>query len=179
MDVLLSSDLGYRKSFGFHLKYFIRIEGIKSPIGCLSFAASGSYKLKDRDEHIGWSEEAKKARLNLVINNNRLIVFPWIKINNLISQVLAQAVVRVSSDWERKFGFKPLLMETFVDPSKFTGASYRAANWINVGTSAGRRGNNSGEKQILLFSLCIDYREKLCNKQSTPKAKSSVQSPEK
>jgi len=93
--------LGYKKNFGRHLKYFIRIEGIKSPIGCLSFASSGSYKLKDRDEHIGWNERAKKARLNLVNNNNRLVVFPWIKINNLISQVLAQAVVRVSVDWER------------------------------------------------------------------------------
>ncbi len=171
--------LGYKKNFGLHLKYFIRIDGIKSPIGCLSFAASGSYKLKDRDAHIGWSEQAKKARLNFVINHNRLVVFPWVKIKNLISQVLAQAVVRVAKDWQGKFGFKPLLMETFVDLSKFTGASYRAANWINVGTSAGRRENNSGEKQIFLFPLCTDYREKLCNKQSTPKAKPSVQLSEK
>ncbi len=167
--------LGYKKNFGLHLKYFIRIEGIKSPIGCLSFASSGSYKLKDRDEYIGWNDEDKKACLNLVINNNRLVVFPWIKIKNLISQVLAQAANRVPKDWEEKFGFKPLLMETFVDPSRFTGASYRAANWTHIGTSAGRRINNSGGKQIFVFPLCADFREKIRNNQSAPKAKPSVQ----
>jgi len=165
--------LGYKKNFGLHLKYFIRIEGVKNPIGCISFVSSGSYNLKARDEHIGWDEQDKNERLNLVINNNRLVVFPWIKINNLISQVLAQAVVQVSKDWERKFGFRPLLMETFVDRSKFSGASYRSANWIIVGTSSGRRKNNGGEKEIFLFPISSDYREKLCGRQAAPTAKSS------
>ncbi len=163
--------LGYKKNFGLHLKYFIRVEGIKNPIGCISFASSGSYNLKGRDEHIGWDEQDKKTRLNLVINNNRLVVFPWIKIKNLISQVLSQAAVQVPKDWERKFGFKPLLMETFVDSSKFSGASYKSANWISVGTTSGRRENSSGEKEIFLFPLSSDYRKKLCGSQASPKAK--------
>lgn len=113
-----------------------------------------------RDLWIGWHEPQRKKHLPRLINNSRFLILPWVHISNLASHVLARALKTVSSDWEYLFGLMPWLVETLVDPARFTGHCYRAANWIEVGLTTGR-GRQDREhalhghtpKHILLYPL--------------------------
>ena len=95
--------LGYKKLFGLSIKYFVYLEGLQNPVGCISFTCSTTYRQKDRDKWLGWSDEQRVQRLNWILNNNRMLIFPWIKIQNLGSKSLSLALLNVSSDWDRRF----------------------------------------------------------------------------
>lgn len=140
--------LGYKKNFGLHLKYYIRLEGIRDPVGCFSFVSTTTYHLKCRDIHIGWSREQREKNLNWIINNNRFLIFPWIKIENLGSKIFSLAKKQVPIDWEQKFNYKPVLFETYVDPSKFNGSIYKSANWLHIGQTSGNYNTNRTDKAI-------------------------------
>jgi hypothetical protein len=129
--------LGYKKNFGLHLKYYIHLEGIRDPVGCFSFVCTTTYHLKCRDLYIGWSKEEREKNLNWIINNNRFLIFPWIKIENLGSKILSIAKKQVPIEWEEKFNYKPVLFETYVDPSQFHGSIYKSANWLYIGQTSG------------------------------------------
>lgn len=107
-------------------------------VGLLSYSAC-AYHLADRDRWIGWTREQKEIRKNFVVQNSRFLVLPGEKNKNLPSKILSLCEKRLASDWENKFGFRPLLMETFVDPLFHTGISYRAAGWTHIGETAGFR----------------------------------------
>ena len=96
-------------------------------------------------------------RLTLIVNNSRFLIFPWIKIDNLASQALALAAEKVESDWFDSYGYRPVLLETFVDPAKYDGTCYKAANWQHVGNTTGRgRTEQSGDlKNTNKKYLCI------------------------
>ena len=126
-------------------------------IGALAFS-SASWSLKDRDAYIGWTEDARRANLNRVICNSRFLILPNVNVPNLASHVLSVTLSRVSADWEERYGIRPVLVETFVDP-RFTGACYKAANFTYVGKSAGRR--DGVAKQIFVRPLCRDWKEVL------------------
>lgn len=121
--------LGYKRPFGAHLRYFIVAKGCnEEKIGCLLFASS-SWALSSRDKWIGWKSWQRAKRLHLIIANSRFLLFPWIKVPNLASHVLSLIPNQIGIDWPQKYGYKPVLVETFVDSEKYTGTIYKAANW--------------------------------------------------
>lgn len=133
--------LGCRIAVGRHLKYFVYLD--QHLIGCLGFA-DAVLKLNLRDHWIGWNIEQREANLRLVINNVRLLLLPWVKVKNLASKILGQSAKTVPDDWQRFYQVRPVLMETFVETQRFTGTSYKAANWTYLGSTRGkgRRGMN-------------------------------------
>jgi hypothetical protein len=127
--------LGYKQAFGNRLRYFIRSRS--QPLGCL-FMGGAAKAIAGRDRWIGWSDRARLRNLPWVINNTRFLIFPWVHIPHLASHVLGHLARRVVADWQRQWGFSPLLMETFVDPRHFAGTCYRAAGWVELGQTSGR-----------------------------------------
>jgi hypothetical protein len=134
-------------------------------IGALSFS-SASWALRDRDKHIDWTEGARRANLQRVVCNSRFLIVPSVRVSNLASHVLGQCSGRIRADWASCYGIEPVLLETFVDPQRFSGVSYRAANWQHVGQTSGRRATNrqggGGAKDIYVYPLCHDWRQILC-----------------
>lgn len=154
--------LGYKKTFGSRLFYFI-VSGDKK-LGCMQFSAS-SWALKERDSWIGWTKENREKLLHLVVNNSRFLIFPWVHIPNLASHVLSLAAKQLPQDYMRIYYYEPVLLETFVDPGHFYGTCYKAANWDYLGTTygsgrTGKRGDVS-EKDIYMYPLCKDFRKYL------------------
>ena len=141
--------LGSGPLCGAQIRYLVK-SATHGYLGALSFSAA-SWTLADRDKFIGWSEEARRANLGLVVNNSRFLIAPGIKVKNLASHTLGLAIARLSGDWEQRYGIRPLLAETFVDPNHFAGTCYKAANWHHVGHTAGRRDNVP--KMIFLLPL--------------------------
>lgn len=127
--------LGAGPLVGAQLRYLIASE--HGYLGALAFSAS-AWQLAARDRWIAWSGAARQANLRRVVCNSRLLILPWVEVKNLASKVLALCVRRLGQDWEQLYGERPLLVETYVERGRFTGACYRAANWQWVGTTAGR-----------------------------------------
>jgi hypothetical protein len=154
--------LGYKHPFGASQRYFI-ISGAGQKLGCLLFAAA-AWALKARDEWIGWSEIDRSLRVNLIVNNTRFLIFPWVRVKNLASKALSLAVKRIRHDWQERYGYSPVLLETFVDLEKYQGTCYRAANWIYLGKTAGRgrmdryKERPLSRKAIYVYPLVVDFR---------------------
>ncbi len=161
--------LGHRVPFGAHLRYLIGIEDeCQTVVGCLQYS-SAAWRMRARDEWIGWNETARKAHLQRVVSNSRFLILPWVSIRYLASHVLSQAARRVVPDWEGRYGLTPWLLETLVDPARFSGTCYRAANWIEVGVTTGRgrqdrhhRRHGAQRKSVWLYPLRRDVRQRLC-----------------
>ena len=157
--------LGYSKPFGCTIRYFIVCE--KGRLGC-ALVAGASRAIKARDEWIGWSKPRRQQNLPWVINNTRFLIFPWVEIRHLASHVLGQLSRRVQADWQQRWGYEPLLMETFVDPAQYSGTCYRAAGWIELGRTTGQGLRRKGcaytttPKLIYVKPLSKDFRERLC-----------------
>ena len=126
--------LGYRKLPGRRIKYLARVG--TQPVAALSFSGPAP-KLEVRDRWIGWSPEEKKIHRSRLVNNSRFLILPGVRIKNLASHVLGQTLRRLPGDWEDRFGFAPWLVESFVDPVHYSGASYRAAGFLRLGQSKG------------------------------------------
>lgn len=158
--------LGYKRPFGAHQRYFILGKSGRR-LGCLLFASS-AWALAVRDEWIGWTERDRAQRLNRVVANTRFLIFPWVRIRNLASKALALAVQRIGADWQQRYGYAPVLLETFVETARYQGTSYQAANWIPLGLTAGRgrmdRHTRCLEtiKKIYVYPLVPDFRSYLC-----------------
>jgi hypothetical protein len=160
--------LGYKKPFGYVLRYFV--ESDRGLLGCMMF--SGAAKgLKVRDSWVGWKEKERLRNLAWVINNNRFLIFPWVRVKNLASHVLGQAERRMKGDWMERWGYCPVLMETFVDPRYYHGSIYKASNWEYLGMTTGeghiRKGKryNTTPKMIFVKPLVKDFRSLLCSDQ--------------
>lgn len=127
--------LGHKTLPGAQIRY-IAWSG-ETPLACLGFGAS-AWKVAPRDQWIGWSREQREARLSRIVGNARFLIFPWIRTKNLASRLLAIAARRLPKDWEERYGFAPVLLETFVECARFRGTCYKAAGWISVGKTQGR-----------------------------------------
>lgn len=146
------------KACGGQIRYLVKSSRY-GYLGGLSFS-SGLLALKMRDEYITWSEAARRANINSVVLNNRFLILPSVHVPNLASHVLSKILQRLSDDWKKRYNCVPLLVETFVDPTQFDGACYKAANWIMVGTSAGRW--DGVKKDIYLYPLDSKWKVLLC-----------------
>ena len=133
-------------------------------LGGLSFSAA-AWRVRCRDEFIGWSEDARKHTLQLVVNNSRFLIPPMVKVPGLASHVLAQCCKRLADDWQERYSYRPVLLETFIERGRFTGSCYRAANWNHVGatTGRGRQGTGTTTKDVYLLPLCNDWKTTLCS----------------
>jgi hypothetical protein len=166
-------DLGYRAPYGAQLRYWVRSArpGLP-PLAALLFT-SAAWRMAPRDRWIGWNDSLRQRHLPLVVNHSRFLILPWTQIPNLASHILARAAQRLPGDWLARYGVEPVLLETLVDPARYRGVCYRAANWIEVGMTQGRgRMDRSGRaegirKQIFLYPLHRHWRQRLC---STPPA---------
>lgn len=161
--------LGYRIPFGAHLRYFVRVEAPQPVrVGALQFS-SPAWRMAARDGWIGWSEMARRRHLQQVVSNSRFLILPWVRIRNLASSALALAARRLPADWEERYCVRPLLLETLVDPARFAGTCYRAANWIELGQTTGRgrqdrehRRHGACPKTIFLYPLTPKAGRTLC-----------------
>lgn len=158
--------LGHQLLPGAQLRYFVR--AADQVIALLSFGAS-AWKIKPRDEFIGWTSEQRPRNLHLIVNNARFLILPWIKYRNLASHVLARISRRLADDWQTRYAYRPVLLETFVEKPRFTGTCYKAANWQYLGDTQGRgkldRSHRKAHpvKSIWIYPLVSDFRQHLCS----------------
>jgi len=154
--------LGYRQIVGPSLKYMAYIQG--HPIACLSWGAA-AWKVACRDQFIGWSPSTRSRNLSFIVNNTRFLILPWVRIPYLASHLLSQNIKVLTSDWYQWYHYAPVLLETFVDSERFSGTSYKAANWLWVGRTNGRVKNDRDHqkplpvKEVFLYPLKKTFRE--------------------
>lgn len=158
--------LGWSGTVGENLKYLF-YDNRERVVGCLMFGA-GAWKVKPRDDFIGWSVAMRKSNLSMVVNNNRFLILPWVKVPHLASHILGRVCRRLQGDWQAKYNHAIYLVETFVQKDRFQGTCYKAANWLCVGQTQGRgkldvkRQSQLPIKDIWLYPLEVSFREKLC-----------------
>ena len=157
--------LGYTPMAGSQSRYFV-FAG-EHLVALLSFAAS-AWKLAAREQFIGWQEEQRQRNLPLVVNNARFLILPWIQSKGLASKILSLIQRQLPKDWLARYGYRPVLLETFVETPRHRGTCYQAANWIKVGQTAGRGKKCPTTKPILpikdiwLYPLHKYFRSILC-----------------
>jgi hypothetical protein len=144
-------------------------------LGGLSFSAA-AWRLTERDRWIGWDDASRAAGLSKIVANSRFLILPTVNVPNLASHVLSAATSRLSADWQTRYGIRPMLVETFVDGTRYRGTCYRAANWIALGQTQGRGRQDRSHsvkrvpKDIWVFPLQPDWRSHLCAGHEEPAA---------
>lgn len=157
--------LGYAAMSGSQIRY--NVFAGEQLVACISFCAC-AWKLKDCERYIGWSEEQRQRNLQLVINNARFLVLPWIQSKGLASKILSLAARQLPRDWKQRYGFEPVLLETFVEYERHKGTCYKAANWVNVGRTTGRGKKSTSHKRLIpakdiwLYPLRKNFSTFLC-----------------
>jgi Domain of unknown function (DUF4338) len=157
--------LRHVQPIGESLKFLVYAQ--QRPIACLAWSSAPRH-LASRDRFIGWSAETRRENLRYIAYNVRFLVLPWVSVRHLASHILARMARRLSADWQQVYGHPLYFLETFIDPQRFRGTCYRAANWIVLGSTTGRgkddiqhRGPNRPIKQVLGYPLCTDFRRRL------------------
>ena len=140
--------LGYKRLVGAQMRYAVEDGRTGRPLAMLGFSTA-AWKIAPRDRLIGWTPQTRENNLPLVVNHSRLLILPWAIVPNLASHILSIVRRRLPEDWRRQYAIDPVLIETFVETPRFTGATYRASGWINVGTTQGR-GRYDTKKQYAL-----------------------------
>ena len=161
--------LGYKPLPGAQLRYFVQSQ--IGTVALLGFSAA-AWKTAPRDQYIGWDPSTQKQNLKLVVNNSRFLILPWIRSKYLASRVLARATRRLADDWEARYNYRPMLVETFVQKDKYKGTSYKAAGWTCVGETQGRGKLDAHHrkavpvKTVWLHPLQKDFRKHLLESES-------------
>lgn len=156
--------LRYQQPVGEHLKYLIYAKG--QAIACLAWSSAVRH-LASRDGFIGWSAEARKHNLHLLAYNSRFLILPWVEVPHLASHILGRMAKLVPRDWQALYAHPIYWLETFVDPARFRGTCYRAANWLVLGRTTGRGKNAPSKKprfpvkEVLALPLTPHFRERL------------------
>jgi hypothetical protein len=127
--------LGFKTLPGAQLRYWVSAG--ERLVALLGFGAA-AWQCAPRDHFIGWTHEQRQQNLQLIVNNARFLILPWVRSENLASKILGLTARQLPQDWQYRYGIRPLLLETFVEKDRFTGACYRAANWLHVGQTQGR-----------------------------------------
>jgi hypothetical protein len=156
--------LGYEQPVGEHVKYLIWSRG--RPIACMAWSSAPRH-LASRDRFIGWTQQARKRNIRFIAYNTRFLILPWIRAPHLASHILSRVTARLSEDWTRMYGHPIWFAETFIDPERFRGTCYRAANWILLGRTTGRgkddltHRQNRSIKEVYGLPLTREFRELL------------------
>jgi hypothetical protein len=156
--------LGYKPLPGAQMRYLV----FSGPhlLAALGWGAA-AWCVAPRDQFIGWGDQLRQANLHLVVNNARFLILPWVNSRNLASRILAGLARHLPNDWKNRYGYQPLLLETFVERDRFRGTCYKAANWINVGQTKGRgkldrkHRHSLPIKEIYLYPLRKNFRKLL------------------
>jgi hypothetical protein len=157
--------LGYTPMSGSQMRY--NVFAGEQLVALLSFGAS-AWKLAGREPFIGWQEHERLKNLQLVVNNARFLILPWIQSKGLASKILSRIVSQLPNDWHQRYGYRPVLFETFVESPRHRGTCYKAANWINVGQTTGRGKKSTVHHQIIpikdiwLYPLHKNFASVLC-----------------
>ena len=157
--------LGYCRMGGAQLRFFVRASG--KLVSLLGFSAA-AWRVAPRDEFIGWTEDQRKRRLHLIVDNSRFLILPWVQGKNLASRILSHAARKLPEHWQDRYNYRPVLLESFIEKTRFAGTSYKASNWICVGQTLGRgkwdRENayDKPVKTIWLYPLERRFKEALC-----------------
>jgi len=156
--------LGYTRPVGEHLKYLVRAGG--RPIACFCWSSAPRH-LGPRDRHIGWSPAARKANIRFIAYQTRFLILPWVHVPHLASHLLGRMSRQLSSDWTELYAHPIYFTETFVDPQRFRGTCYKAANWTDLGLTTGR-GKDAPTmaptrplKRLFGLGLVKDFRRRL------------------
>lgn len=156
--------LGNPGIVGSYLKYIVYLDG--HIVACIGWGAP-AWRVAVREQFIGWTDFQKRKRLHLIVNNVRFLILPWIQIKYLASKILATNIRVLPADWQAFYGHRIVLLETFVDSSRFNGTCYQASNWICVGQTKGtaKRGNrhfyHGKLKAVYVYPLTKDFKEQL------------------
>jgi len=163
--------LGKGPLCGAQIRYLVE-SSLYGYIGALSYSGA-QWRLKARDAYIGWAEGARRSHLNEVVCNSRFLILPTVRVGNLASHILSLSLERLAGDWQERYGYEPVFVETFVDPERYLGTCYQAANWTYVGETAGE-GNiypngkkSEGCKAIYVYPLHRDWKARLCHEEKT------------
>jgi hypothetical protein len=156
--------LGYEQPVGEQLKYLVWSEG--RPIACLAWSSAPRH-IGSRDRYIGWDAAARRSGIRFIAYNTRFLILPWVRVEHLASHILGRMVARISDDWQQMYGHPIYFLETFIDPERFRGTCYKAANWVLMGrtTGRGKQSNsyvpNRSIKEVLGYPLTKRFRELL------------------
>ena len=160
--------LAYERPVGEHLKFLVWAGYPLGPrpIACLAWSSAPRH-LGSRDRYIGWSAEARRRNIRFLAYNTRYLILPWVRVPHLASHILGRMTSQLSAEWERMYGHPVYFAETFIDPTRFRGTCYRAANWKFLGLTTGRGKNdhtyepNRPIKEVLGLPLTPHFRELL------------------
>jgi hypothetical protein len=156
--------LGYTQPVGEHLKYLAFAQG--RPVAAFAWSSAPRH-LGARDRFIGWSAQARRHNIRFLAYNTRFLILPFVQVPHLASHLLGRMARQLSADWERAYGHPVYCLETFVDPQRFQGTCYRAANWIALGKTLGlgkdapNRTPNRSLKEVWVYPLTADFRKRL------------------
>lgn len=155
---------GERNLVGRQVKYLVVSE--HGYLGAVGFSAS-ALRLAPRDEWIGWTAEERRRHQDRVLNLSRFLIRPCVNCYNLASHVLGKCLRRVVKDFEERYGYRPWLVESFVDRDEHDGTCFQAANWERIGQTKGR-GRNDTEfrspesvKDVYVYPLVADFRRRM------------------
>lgn len=165
-DALLQGHhyLGYTRPVGEHLKYLVSAKG--RPIACFAWSSAPRH-LGPRDRFIGWSATARRQNIHFLAYNSRFLILPWVRVPHLASHLLGRLARQLSTDWQQCYGHPIYYLESFVDPGRFRGTCYRAANWHFLGLTQGlgkdatSKKQNRPRKEILGYPLTRQFRKLL------------------
>jgi hypothetical protein len=158
--------LGYTQPVGEQLKYMVFAQG--RPIACMAWSSAPRH-LGSRDKFIGWSKTARLANIRMLAYNTRFLILPWVRVPHLASHLLGRITRRLCSDWQAVYAHPIYFVHTFVDPQRFLGTCYRAANWVHLGVTTGRGKDapthtaNRSIKNVLGLPLVKDFRQRLAH----------------
>lgn len=156
--------LGYSQPVGEHLKFMV-YAGTR-PVALFAWSSAPRH-LGPRDRFIGWSASTRGQNIGAIAYNTRYLILPWVKVEHLASHLLGRMTRELSAAWCQAYDHPVYFAETFIDPTRFRGTCYRAANWLELGQTQGRGKDdlthrpNRTLKTILGLPLCRDFRERL------------------
>jgi hypothetical protein len=157
----------YRVPFGAHVRYLVRSEHSPERVLACLLWTSPAWKLAERDRWIGWSPEQRARNLQFIVNHSRFLILPWVRVKGLASKILSHCARQLPADWEKWYGYRPLLLETLVETERFRGTCYQAANWIQLGGTQGRgrmdryHERKGTAKMLFVYPLCRRVQQRL------------------
>ncbi|OQY25849.1 MAG: hypothetical protein B6244_14680 [Candidatus Cloacimonetes bacterium 4572_55] len=161
--------LGFTTKVGKNISY-LALDTQDRPVGVLLFGAA-AWKTLPRDQFIGWTPDQRSSNLELITNNMRFLIPPWVCVPHLASHILALAARQICDDWNRKYAHPVVLLETFVQLDRFRGTCYKAANWKYLGETTGRTRNDvhtriqTPIKAVFAYPLRRNFRQHLTNQE--------------